>query len=280
MESKNENTVSKVTKFLSNKTVTVGIIACLAILLLNQYNSAQNAKAEALREHNNLLASQDSVRVIRKDRDLAIFEKSSFQLKVSELSKDQKDLISQLELSKNGKGTTPKTVIEIVTEYKDSVRNIASTINKDPNGQESISFVHNPQLPGKNKLKISGKIPYELGLNQDSADSTKYTSFLKSGLVSLDIEQSIDIVTGIYQDPKSKRIMTRVSTTYPGMNFSDINSFDITDNPETRRALKTARKEFGFGFTLGYGFVPGAAGPGLMVGVGLHYTPKFLQFGK
>jgi hypothetical protein len=64
------------------------------------------------------------------------------------------------------------------------------------------------------------------------------------------------------------------------MNFSDINSFDITDNPETRKALKSARKEFGFGFTLGYGFVPGAARPGLMVGVGLHYTPKFLQFGK
>jgi hypothetical protein len=280
MESKSENTVVKFTKFLSNKTVSVAAIVLLAMLLLQQYNAAENAKAEALREHNNLLASQDSVRVIRQDRDLAIFEKSSFQLKVSELSKEQKDLISQLELSKNGKGTTPKTVIEIVTEYKDSVRNIPSSINKDPNGEESITFLHNPELPGKNKLKISGKIPYELGINRDPSDSTKYNAKLNSGLVALDIEQSIDIVTGIYQDPKSKRIMTRVSTTYPGMSFSDINSFDITDNPETRKALKAARKEFGIGFTLGYGFSPGAPRPSMIVGIGLHYTPRFLQFGK
>lgn len=280
MESKNENTAMKITKFLNNKTISVVAIVLLAMLLLHQYNAAENAKAEALREHNNLLASQDSVRVIKQDRDLAIFEKSSFQLKVSELSKEQKDLISQLELSKNGRGTTPKTVIEIVTEYKDSVRNIVSTINKDPNGQESISFLHNPELPGKNKLKISGKIPYELGIDRDPLDSTKYNAKLNSGLVSLDIEQNIDIVTGIYQDPKSKRIMTRVSTTYPGMSFSDINSFDVTDNPETRKALKAARKEFGIGLTLGYGFSPGAPRPSMIVGIGLHYTPRFLQFGK
>lgn len=280
MKSTNENKVSKVLGILSSKIVIIAGVAILVMMLLKQCREVEAAKAEALRHHNNYLASQDSVRVIRKDRDLAIFEKSSFQMKVSELTKDQKKLIDQLELSKNGKGTTPKTVVEIVTEYKDSIRNIASTISKDPNGQESITFLHNPQLPGKNKLKISGKIPYSLGVKQDPSDSTKYNASISSGDVSLDIEQSIDIVTGIYQDPKSKRIMTRVSTTYPGMNFSDINSFDITDNPETRKALKAARKEMGLGINIGYGFGAGAARPGLIVGVGFHYSPKFLQFGK
>ena len=255
-------------------------IVILVMLLLKQCGETDAAKAEALREHNNLLASQDSVRIIKKDRDVIIAERSSFQLKVSELSEEQKKLISQLELAKNGKKNTPKTVVQVVVEYRDSIRNIASTISKDSAGQESITFLHNPQLPGKNKFKVFGKVPYTLGVNKDKLDSTKYNAFITAGNVSLDIEQNIDIVTGIYQDPKSKRIMTRVSTTYPGLSFSEINSFDVTDNPETRKLLKKSRKEFGLGFTVGYGFGSSGVKPGLIVGVGLHYTPKFLQFGK
>jgi hypothetical protein len=76
--------------------------------------------------------------------------------------------------------------------------------------------------------------------------------------------------------------MTRVTTDYPNLTFSDINSFEITDNPETRKALKAARKEFGLGVQLGYGISGSSTGlsPGIYVGVGLHYSPKFLQFGK
>lgn len=280
MKYKNENLISKFVNVLNSRLFLIAGFAILVMLLLKQCRETDAAKAEALREHNNLLASQDSVRIIKKEKDLAIFEKSSFQLKVSELSDEQKKLISQLELAKNGRKTTPRTIIETVVEYRDSIRNVASTISKDSSGQESITFLHNPQLPGKNKLKISGKVPYALGINRDKLDSTKYTASISSGKVSLDVEQTIDIVTGIYQEPKSKRIMTRVSTTYPGLTFSEINSFDITDNPETRNLMKKSRKEFGLGVTVGYGFGASGVKPGIIVGVGLHYTPKFLQFGK
>ena len=131
-------------------------------------------------------------------------------------------------------------------------------------------------------MKIAGKVPYDLRLSKDPRDTTKYIASVIPGGTSLTIEQNIDIVTALYQDPKSKRIMTRVSTTYPNLTFSDVNSFDITDNPETRKALKAARKEFGLGVNLGYGLLGSSTSltTGFYIGVGVHYSPKFLQFGK
>lgn len=280
MKPKAKSAFDKVLSLLNNRVVWIGATCVVAMLLMKQCRESEAAKAEALRQHNNFLASQDSVRLVYQDKEKVVFEKSALELKVSEFGKEQKDLIKQLELAKNGKSTTPKTVIQYVTVYKDSFINVASTITKDSNGQESISFSHEPQLPGKNKLKISGKVPYELSVVKDVDNPTEYTASIKSGSVTLGIEQNIDIVTGIYRDPKTKRIMTRISTTYPNLQFSDMNSFDVTDNPDTRALMKKSRKEFGIGATIGWGFAPGSMKPGPMVGVGLHYTPKFLQFGK
>jgi len=274
--------IEKILGFITSRTFMLIAIAVLIFLFMRQCGVAKNAEAEARREHNNYLASIDSVRTIKKERDHAIYEKSSFQLKVSELSQEQKDLIKELDLKSNGRGTTPKTVIQYVVEYRDVIKNIPSTVDKDPDGGESITFLHNPDLKGKNKLRIAGKVPYSVNILRDSTDSTKYFAEIIPGGTTLDIEQSIDIVTGVYMEPKTKRIMTRVSTTFPNLTFSEINSFDITDSPETRQLMKSARKQFGLGLNLGYGLNMGTNGinPGFYVGIGLHYSPRFLQFGK
>jgi len=272
----------KIIGFITSRTFMLIAIAILIFLFMRQCGVAKNAEAEARREHNNYLASIDSVRTIKKERDHAIYEKSAFQLKVSELSQEQKDLIKELDLKSNGRGTTPKTVIQYVVEYREVIKNIPSTVDKDPDGGESITFLHNPELKGKNKLRIAGKVPYSVNILRDSTDSTKYFAEIIPGGTTLDIEQSIDIVTGVYMEPKTKRIMTRVSTTFPNLTFSEINSFDITDSPETRQLMKSSRKQFGLGLNLGYGLNMGSNGinPGVYVGIGLHYSPRFLQFGK
>jgi hypothetical protein len=275
--------MGKASDLFGNRFFLLAVIVIMIMLTLRQCGEADHAKAEALREHNNYLASVDSVRVIKNDLGHLIVEKSAYQLKVSELSKEQKDLIKRLDLNSNGRGTTPKTVIQTVSVYKDSIVNIASEIVKNPNGDDAIKFLHEPVLPGKNKLRILGNVPYSLIVGRNPADSTKYIASILPGSTSLSIEQNIDIVTALYQDPKSKRIMTRVTTTYPNLTFSEVNSFDVTDNPETRKALKAARKEFGLGLNIGYGLSGSATtglNPGFYIGVGLHYSPKFLQFGK
>lgn len=276
--SKLNNIVSLVT----SRSFLIMAIITLIVMFLRQCNRTALMEAEAKREHNNYLAQLDSVRTIKSENGQLIQEKSAFQLKVSELSAEQKELIQRLELNSNGRGTTPKAVIQTVGNFVDTSIKAQSKIFKDPNGNESVVFLYNPTLPGKNKLKISGKTPYTVNLTKDSKDTLNYLASVDPGITSISIEQSVDIVTALYQDPKSKRLMTRVTTDFPNLTFGEINSFEIADNPETRKALKSARKEFGLGFHVGYGLSTSVAGlsPGIYLGVGLHYSPKFLQFGK
>jgi len=258
------------------------VIILLFFLFMRQCNETAHLEAEVRREHNNYLAQLDSVRTIKSENGHLIQEKSTFQLKISELSSEQKDLIKRLELKSNGRGTTPKSVIQTVGNIKDDKIFVKSSVSKDTSGLETINFVYEPTLPGKNRLKITGKTPYEINLKRNPNDSLNYITSIIPGTTNLSLEQSIDIVTAIYQDPKTKRLMTRVTTDYPNLTFSDINSFEVTDNPETRKALKSARKEFGLGIHLGYGISGSSTGmnPGIYLGFGLHYSPKFLQFGK
>ena len=277
----NKYTFFKVSSLLSSRFFMFAVIVIMIFMFLKQCGETSHIEAEAKREHNNYLASLDSVRTIKSENEYLIQEKSAYELKASELSKSQKELIHQLGLKSSGRGNTPNTVVNVVTEIRDSIR-ITSTIVKDSNGDESINFLHNPALSGNNRLKITGKTPYTISLRVDPLDSTKYISTILPGLTLLNLEQNIDITTGIYRDPKTKKMMTRVTTTYPGLTFSDINSFDITDNPDTRKTLKAARKEFGLGVQIGYGILGVSAGflPGFYMGFGVHYSPRFLQFGK
>jgi hypothetical protein len=276
------NKLNNIAKLLTSRGTLVMAIILLIVLFLRQCNETATMEAEAKREHNNYLAQMDSVRTIKSQNGQLIQEKSTFQLKVSELSNEQKQLLKRLELGSNGRGSTPKSVIQTVGNYVDTSIKAQSKISKDPNGNESVTFLYEPTFPGKNKLKISGKTPYSVKLGKDPKDTTNYIASVIPGITSLSIEQSVDIVTALYQDPKTKRLMTRVTTDYPNLTFGEINSFEISDNPETRKALKSARKEFGLGFQVGYGLSTSTTGlqPGVYVGVGLHYSPKFLQFGK
>jgi hypothetical protein len=290
MENQNrKNKMKKISKILdsvykivSNKLILIGIIVLLIFLSIRQCEKAGSLKAEARREHNNYLASQDSVRTIKKEKDHLIVEKSAMELKVSELSDEQKKLITKLGLKDNGKSTTPSVVTEIQIVYVDRFINVPTKVEKDKDGKESITFTHSPKMKGNNSLTISGKIPYTLDITKSPDVADLVFTKLNTGAAELDIKQNIEIITGIYRDPKTKRLMTRVSTEYPGIDFKDVNSFTILDTKENRDALKSARKPYGIGVNFGIGLAANqkGIGPGIYLGIGLQYSPKFLQFGK
>ena len=269
-------------KIASNRLVLIGAIVVLIFLSLRQCEKANSLQAEVRREHNNYLASQDSVRTIKKEKDHLIVEKSAMELKVSELSKEQKDLIKKLGLKDNGRGTTPSTITEIQIVYVDRFINVPTKVEKDKDGKEFITFTHSPKMKGNNSLTISGKIPYTLDLIKSTDVNDLVLTKLNTGSAELDIKQSIEIATGLYRDPVTKRLMTRVTTEYPGIEFKDINSFTIIDNKENRDALKSARKPYGIGLNFGVGLAANqkGIGPGIYLGIGFNYSPKFLQFGK
>lgn len=266
--------LEKFGSFITSRTTMVIGIVILMLLLLRQCNATSSAKVDAKREYNNYIASQDSVRKISSSLKNSIYEKSAFELKVSELNDSNKALIAKLALSSNGSGTTPETVIETVTEYRDT--GSVKTSNISGKNGDSIGFTYSPTMLGRNKFSIIGKTPYHLNLIKDPNDSSKYIASISTDNTILDISQNIDLVTGIYRDSKNKRLMTRVTTDFPKIKFSDINSFDITDSPATREILKNARRELGIGISIGYGIV--GQNVGLYLGLSLNYTPRFLQF--
>lgn len=268
--------MNQILKFLTGRSLTIIAIVVLALLLLRQCGVANDAKKEAERSLHNLLAEQDSVRTIKSKLGNVLVEKSAFQLKYSELSEEQKDLIAQLELEKNKR---PGVVIETQVVYKDtSIFVPVETKVKD--GVSYLSFSYNPTLPGSNKLNVGGKLPYTL--KSDTTSDGSFTTTVIPGNAQLSIEQRIDLVTGLYRDPKTNRLYVRASTSFPGITFNDIQALDMVDDPGTRKALQGARKTWGVGFTAGYGMLisPNGYSTGPMIGVGLNYTPKFLQFGK
>jgi hypothetical protein len=290
MENQNrKNKMKKISKILdsvykivSNRLVLIGAIVLLIFLSIRQCERANGAEADSKRQHNNYLAMQDSVRTIKKEKDHLIVEKSAMELKVSELSDEQKRLITKLGLKDNGKSTTPSVVTEIQIVYVDRFINVPTKVEKDKDGKESITFTHSPKMKGNNSLTISGKIPYTLDITKSPDKEDLVFTKLNTGPAELDIKQNIEIITGIYRDPETKRLMTRVSTEYPGIDFKDVNSFTILDTKENRDALKSARKPYGIGVNFGIGLAANqkGIGPGIYLGIGLQYSPKFLQFGK
>jgi hypothetical protein len=264
------------------KTAIPYLLSCLLLFfLINQVNKTKSAKEEAERNHRNYLTSLDSIRTIDSSLKKITKERSTYEVKVSELTKEQKELIRKLGLKTNGRGNTPNSVTDHVIEYRDTIININSTVVKG-NDVDAIKFTYNPKLPSKNYFKIEGDSKYNVTVTRDPKDSTKTIVTIVPKGTDLNIEQTIEIITGIYRDPKSGRLMTRVTSEFPGINFSEINSFDITDNKEARKIIKKARKPFGIGVSIGYGISGNATsiGNGINLSIGLNYSPKFLQFGK
>lgn len=278
MKMLNKDLLNKTYSFFSSRIFLLVCIVVLVMLFLKQCNSTKYAESEAKREHNNYLSSQDSVRLVKKDLDRAIYEKSAYELKIKELSDEQKKLIIELGLKPK---TQIKTVIQYVIKYQDT-GSVKTSVIKEKDGSESFNFNYAPVLPGKNKFTINGKTPYRINLDRDNLDTSKYLASIIPGETNLIIAQNIDIVTGIYRDPKTKRLMTRISTSFPNLSFSEINSFDVTDDVDARKIMKNARKSFGVGLMLGYGIsgTPSGIKPGIIIGFGFTCTPKFLQFGK
>jgi hypothetical protein len=266
-------------KIFTNRLVLLGIIVLLISLSIRQCERANAFKSDIKREKNNYLAMQDSVRIIKKEKDNLIVEKSAMEVKISELTEYQKELIKRLDL--NG-GTKPTIVTDVRIVYVDRFKNIPTKVEKDKDGNEFISFTHSPKMKGNNSLTINGKIPYTLDLTKSQEKDDLVFAKLNPGLASLDIKQNIEITTGIYRDPKTKRLMTRVATEYPGLEFKDVNSFTILDTKENKKTLRSIRKPYGIGVNFGVGLAANqkGIGPGIYLGIGFQYSPKILQFGK
>jgi hypothetical protein len=257
----------------------------LTSALIWQYNELQIVKKNSARHFNNYLAAQDSITYISGENGKLLAQKLTLEFYYIELSNENKKLLERLQTEKKEK---PRVVIQTEIKYRDTSIYVPVTSTFE-NNSPSLNFNYNPTLKGKNKMSIVGHLPYSIYYDtcDVKVDSGGINWSVQPGIlpgkVHLQIEQKIDLVTGLIRDPKTKQMYVRASTDFPGVSFSELNSIYLLDDVESKKALRSARKPFGLGVTMGLGITAGSNGyivRGPNLGVGLTYSPKFLQFGK
>ena len=267
----NRENADKIASALSSRAFLFVTVLILAVLLLRQCGETKSAEIEARRNFNNYLASEDSIRIISTERDGLLVETSAFEKTVRELRKENSDLLSDLRFERS---KPPKIVIRTIIEYRDTAYGNTNNNFSLSDSTGVVSFSYEPELIGRNYLKINAEIPYMI--------NPKETPPVSFDRYSISISQIMDIRAGLYRDPKDKRLYYRFFTDFPNVVLQEAQVVNVTDDPDTRKALRSARKEFGVGVNVGYGlgFSTSGYSIGPYIGIGVSYNPRFLQFGK
>ena len=265
----------------------------IAIILMqrscnsNLKNELDAQKGEAQRIKNNYEAGQDSVRHYKINDSIFRAERLGFVLTLNELNSNYKYLLSGFE---DFKKNPPKVIINQPLLIRETIKEVPVTASVDPNGNGDFKFSVETLYADNNYRKLSGYIPYSSKFFNKS-DSTPvdykalpYSFVLNPGTGTFDLEQKINVKLGLFEDPKTKKIKVAVNTSYPGITFSGLEAYDIMEEDLIKKQQKGGKRLWGVGFNIGYGACVNLKtnqvffGP--QMGVGLHYTPKWAQWGR
>ena len=262
----------------NRSAVALGLIILLIILLIGTCSRVSTLEGEAAKSEqeitrvkNNEAASRDSVTMMTGKNGELVGKISGYELTVSELESDYGVLLGKYEIEK---GKPPVVITKIVTVIKDSTIYVAVGLE----GDSVITVNDTSRFTADNWRILTGRIPYEIdtALNQIKVDT---------GVFSL--EQAIALQTVLTREKKTGKIQIQVITDYPGVTFSRIQGAVIQDDKENAKVLRQARKEWGIGVHAGYGAMLNlmdigrvgiAHGP--YIGVGIHWSPRWAQWGK
>ena len=97
------------------------------------------------------------------------------------------------------------------------------------------------------------------------------------GESTVNLVQNIWVQAVVSQDTKTKEAWVNLETDYPGITFNNLQSILVdTKSDEWNKLTYKNRKTMGITFVAGGGFTMHGIGP--FVGIGIGYTPKFLQW--
>lgn len=273
--------ISWLTDPKNRQLIAMGVIMTLIILLMTTCGRVSvlkgqvNAeKKETQRVKNNWEASLDSVEMLTGKNGELIGRIDGYVLTLDELNKDYSDIKKEYEAEK---GKPPIIITNTITEIKDTTIYVSTAIEGD-----SVITVSDSVNYGFGNLRyLSGRIPYSVDTVLNRIETSK-------GIFEL--EQSISLQTVLTRDKKTGKIEIQVSTQYPNIKFGQIKGAVIQDNKENRKVLKQARKEWGASMQVGFGVMLDMSevnrsgivrlGYGPYVGFGIHYSPKWAQWGK
>jgi|694.fasta_scaffold146451_4 hypothetical protein len=264
------------------------IFAVVSFFTFRSCNKEQALKDEIAKKEqdikrieNNYLAEQDSVKIYKGKNGNLVASISGYEMTQKELEGKYAHLFGKYE---NEKNKPPKTIIETQIEWREKITDFSIT-NKQNGKTGKLEFSSDTTYSAGNSRKIQGSFPYTINYfsKRDSSylefDSINTYAKIKEGLISMDNSISMSLITGLRKDKKTGQVEIWAETKYPGVTFSKLQGADIVSDEISRKAAKSFRKEFGIGFHFGYGAnFSNTLNYGFNVGVGLNYTPRWLQF--
>jgi hypothetical protein len=239
------------------RIVTVAVLFILTLLLFRQCEQTKKAEWEALRISNNWKASKDSIRnFINKDGN------SAAEIRALTLTLDE--IRDSLIFEKN---KPPVTIIKYETIIEEKIDEVPVNVIDTVIGNfNSAIVVMDENSWGMSKRKIKTTIPYSF--NSGSLDF---------GSASIELDQNIWLSASIIRNNKTKEVFVNLETDYPGTTFNKAQGIVIDQYNNGFKDLQYhSRKTLGLGFHSGVGFNGNGIGP--YIGIGINYTPKFLQW--
>jgi hypothetical protein len=247
--------------FLTNSKNTRILIfigfAVLFTLLVRQCEETRKAEWETTRISNNLKASQDTIRNYVDNNGNSAAEIRALTLTLDEAN----------ELLKFEKNKTPITIIEYKTKIVEKLTDVEVIKIDTILGSFTSAAIIKSSTAWKNSSRtIKTTVPYLVLGNQATF-----------GEATIDLEQNIFLTASIVRDKKTKEVFVNLSTDYPGTTFNSAKGIMIDQSSAGFKDLQSQnRKTLGLGLHIGYGVTSEGIGP--YVGIGLNYTPRFLQW--
>jgi len=251
------NILSFFTDPKNTRMILLGGIIVLTFFLFRQCEATSAAKGEVTRITNNQIALTDSIQNYKDKWGNSVGEIRGLVLKIEELN-------DSIEIEKN---KPPITIIETKTKIVEKIVEVpVKTIDTVIGSYESAITFNNNASWDKSYRNVNATIPYSI-----SNDS------ISLGEASIDIKQNIWLSASILQDTKTEEVFVKLKTDYPGVTFNDATGIMIDPNSKgLNKIRRKSRKTLGIGFQLGLGYSGNTVAP--YVGIGLGYTPKFLQW--
>lgn len=279
-------TIKKIIDFVTSPRAVriIGIAAVVLFILMflrqcdkidGLKNQIELEKKEVKRVSNNYRASQDTIIQYKLDKDTWVAKRSGYEIKIDELNGEYSFLLGKFEFEKN---KPPKTIIK--TEYiiEERVVEVPVFVETDESGNTALFFKDSTRHDSLNFRTLNGSIPYTIVFNKEDS-----TYDVVPGLGRFNMKLGMDLNLGLFKNKETGEIKIVAHTNYPGITFTNIEGASIMEEPESKKMLRQARKPWSIGLNLGYGATVDNSlkiSHGPYMGIGLSYSPKFLQWGK
>jgi hypothetical protein len=245
------------------------------LLFLKQCNSISTlknekeiAKTEANRQLNNLLATQDSVRVLIKENGGIVASKRTLELTYAELKKNNAETIAEFKSAmgdiKNLKNANSllKTQIDILSKIHGDPANV----DQKSDTTAVITFNKDDDFGKGNTRKFNGKVEVSYINKKFGASPGDFT-----------FSQTIKLYA-LTEKTKEGFEQIKIATDYPGITFGEIENINLINN-KLNKPDKKAGWSVGMGVGYGFSLINGQSiqtGPN--VSIGLFWSPKWLRF--